>query len=314
MEKVLLSHMQEGKTYTVPLLVSDISERVASNKKPFVVFSLSDGDSTVSANMFSSTLLENARYNKRVCEVSLQVSIYNGSLSYTVKKIGEMEEGTYNLGDFIIKAPIDCGRMYAKIIEVLGECETNLKQVGINLFEANKEKILYWSAAKSFHHDYYGGFLYHTYRMLSHASWVCKIYTGLNKDLLLIGTALHDIGKLVELDTDAMGIASYSIDGNLFGHLLIGIEMITEEVLKNKDAYKEEEVRLLKHMIASHHGGLDMGSIREPSTMEAIALHFIDVMDARMETCDATYKGMEKGEITDRKILGLNAYLYKPNM
>ena len=318
MERMMLNNMEAGKSYDTLLLVTDIVQRDAKNNKPFCVFTVSDGHTVVSANRFSektlSTLETNQGYLKKVCRVSLEVSLYNGSLSYLIKAINPAEEGTYNLGEFIIRAPYNPEQMYSQIVKTLNDCSISVKHIAINLYENNKEKLLYWSAAKAFHHNYYAGLLYHTYRMLRHAVSVCKIYTNLNKDLLVIGTALHDIGKLVELDTDILGTASYTTDGNLFGHLLIGVEMVDEEVAKKPGYYNKEEVRLLKHMIASHHGEQDKGSIRMPATPEAIALNFIDVMDARMETCDMALSNMDAGESTERNVLGLDARLYKPNL
>ena len=310
--------MECGKTYQTTVLVTDIVQKEAKNQKPFCTFTLSDGVSVETANRFSdktqSTMETNGCYLRKICNITIECSIYNGNISFNIKAVELADENAFDIGEFIIKAPIDTQKMYDKIIEIVSGCESSIKNITLNLYEQNKEKLLYWSAAKSFHHNYYGGLLYHTYRMLSHAATITKIYKNLNRDLLINGVVLHDIGKLQELDTDDLGNTAYTVDGNLFGHLLIGIEMVNEEVLKNPEAYNLEEVKLLKHMIASHHGKQELGSIRPPATMEAIALNFIDVMDARMETCDMTYANMENGEMMDRIALGVDARLYKPNL
>lgn len=315
MEKILLNDMEPGKTYDTLILVTDVVQRDAKNNKPYCVFSLVDGKASVNANRFSdstpATLENNRIYAGKVCEVSLEVSVYAGAPSFIIKSIRPAEAGTYDIGDFIVKAPVDPQKMYDTIMNVLCGCSLSVKQVALNLYTEHKEKLLYWSAAKAFHHNYYAGLLYHTYRMLSHSAVVCKIYKNLNRDLLLVGTALHDIGKLKEFETDPMGNAAYTVDGNLFGHLLMGVEMIDAEVAKNPSAYNPEEVRLLKHMVASHHGNLDMGAVRVPATMEAVALYFIDMMDARMEICDSNYQNMMPGEVTDRNVLGLDSRLYR---
>lgn len=318
MDRIMINTMEAGKTYDTLVLVTDITQRDTKAGKPYCIFSISDGKTTVTANRFSdktlSTLETNQTYLKKVCEISLETSLYNGGMSYIIKSVKPADEGTYNIGDFIIRAPIDAEKMYQQITGILETCNCSVKQIALNLFAQNREKLMYWSAAKAFHHNYYAGLLYHTYRMISHAVQLCKVYTKLNRDLLIIGAALHDIGKLVEFDTDQMGTASYTIDGNLFGHLLIGVEMITAEVVKNPDAYNPEEVKLLKHMIASHHGEQEMGAVRPPATMEAIALYYLDVMDARLETCDVNYANMEPGTATERNVLGLDARLYKSTL
>lgn len=318
MQKTQLNVMEAGNTYQTILLVSEIIEKTTKTGQPFCTFALQDGMTQVNANLFSgaapSTMEANKQYLKSICEVSLEVSLYNGATSYQIKKIAKAAEGTYNLGDFIKKAPKDGDVMFNKIIEVLNTCTSPIKNIAINLYNQNKEKLLYWSAAKTMHHNYYAGLLYHTFRMLSHATVAVSIYKNLNRDLLVTGVVLHDIGKLKELETDTMGITEYTVDGNLFGHLLIGIEMINEEVAKNPQAYNEEEVRLLKHMIASHHQRQEYGAVKVPSTMEAVALAYIDDMDAKMEMCDSLLQNMKPGECMDKNDLGLGTKLYKPNL
>lgn len=312
--KVLFSDMKVGRSYKTLLLVTEVVERVAKNNSAYVQFVLSDGVSIVNANKFQTTASEVEKFVKKVCEVNVETSLYNGNPSYTVKDIAEAKQGEYNIGDFVIKAPVNLDQVYNSIINGLGKCTSSIKNIAINLYEANKEKMLYWSAAKSIHHNYYGGLLYHTYRMLNMAAMACKVYPSLNHDLLVTGVALHDIGKLKELATDEMGVAEYTVDGNLFGHLLIGIEMINEEVAKNPTAYDAEEVRLLKHMIASHHSEQAMGAIRTPATREAIMLAYIDVMDARMEGCDAQYANMQNGDMMLQMAPGMGTRLYKPTI
>ena len=143
--------------------------------------------------------------------------------------------------------------------------------------------------------------------MVRSAVMLSRVYP-VDRELLLAGTALHDIGKLSELETDNLGVADYSVDGNLFGHSLIGCEMVTKAASKN--IYDEEKVRLLKHMIASHHGTLEFGAITKPSIPEAMLLHEIDMIDAQMYQYEQTLEKLEPGEMSDR-IFGLGGFVYK---
>ena len=96
--------------------------------------------------------------------------------------------------------------------------------------------------------------MYHIYRMLKAAEKACEVYPDLDKELLLIGVALHDIGKLKELNTNEMGVSEFTPDGNLSGHILCGIELLDHAVWEMEEKPSEEEYKLVKHMIASHHG------------------------------------------------------------
>lgn len=321
MEKVMFNTMKEGRTYTTPVLVTNVVEKLTKTNDPYCVFTMSDGSATITANRFGdratripASLENNEIFIRKICIAKIECSLYNGAISFNVKDIQATADGEYDLGNFIIKAPIDSETMFNIIVNGLEKnCTSNIKDIAINLYKQNKEKLLYWSAAKSVHHSYYGGLLYHTYRMLNHAGLVCKVYKELNHDLLLVGTALHDIGKLVELETDELGTASYSTDGNLLGHLLLGIEMINDEVRKAPDKYNPEEVRILKHMVASHHGKLEYEAIKQPAVTEAFVLWLIDMMDAKIEGCEENYANMQDNETSASIIFGLDARLYKPS-
>ena len=150
------------------------------------------------------------------------------------------------------------------------------------------------------HHNIYGGRAYHTYRMIKSAYDVCEVYSLLDRELLVCGTALHDIGKLLEMKTSDTGVATYTDMGNLFGHPLLGIEMIDREVWRQNQAaggrsYNSEQVAMLKHMLASHHGQPEWGAIRSPSTPEAMILHELDMIDSRMYMYEENFKDLDAG-------------------
>ena len=142
------------------------------------------------------------------------------------------------------------------------------------------------------------------------ASYVHKIYVKTNLEILICGTALHDIGKLTELNTDEFGSADYSVDGRLFGHAVIGMNMVDEEA-KN-GPYDPEQVRQIKHMIASHHGSLEFGAITTPATPEAFLLHEIDMIDSRMYIFGKETDKIEPGQMTERVFALENSSIYKP--
>lgn len=320
MEKTLFKDMKEGHMYEAPVLVMSIAERMTKTKKPYCVFVLSDGTEQIQANRFEdrssgapATLANNEGYLKHVCIVKLECSSYNGIRSFNIKSVSAAPEGSFKLDDFVMHAPMDAETMYNSIITGLQkQCRSSLKDIVVNIYEQNKEKLLKWSAAVSMHHAFRGGLLYHTHRMLNHAIYLCKIYKGLNSDLLLAAAALHDIGKLQEMDTDELGIAEYTVEGNLLGHIVIGIQMVEEEYRKNPDKYNREEILLLEHLIASHHGSMEYGAAKAPATMEAFALWLVDMTDARMEGCEEAYASMEKGQMNTVPTKGLDTRLYRP--
>jgi 3'-5' exoribonuclease len=136
------------------------------------------------------------------------------------------------------------------------------------------------------HHAYLGGLLEHVVTLLDGAERLLPLYPQLDRDLLLMGVFLHDIGKVREL-TYGRSFA-YSDEGQLIGHLVIGVEMLNEKVARVPDLtgepFPHELLLRLKHMIVSHHGTYEFGSPKLPMTPEAIALHYLDNFDAKVHS------------------------------
>ena len=136
------------------------------------------------------------------------------------------------------------------------------------------------------HHAYQGGLLEHVVSLLNVADRITDIYPEVDRDLLLTGIFLHDVGKVDELSYDhAFG---YTDEGQLVGHLVMGVEMVAEKAQKcvelTGEAFPPELLLRLKHMIVSHHGTHEFGSPKLPMTLEAIALHYLDNLDAKIHT------------------------------
>jgi 3'-5' exoribonuclease len=136
------------------------------------------------------------------------------------------------------------------------------------------------------HHAYVGGLLEHVVHMLEVADRILPLYPELDRDLLLLGVFLHDIGKTRELAYDRA--FSYTDEGQLVGHITIGVELLNEKVQAVPDLtgepFPKELLLRLKHMILSHHGTYEYGSPRLPMTPEAIALHHLDNLDAKVHS------------------------------
>lgn len=302
-----INDLREKEESVIRCLITDITEKTDKYGNAYCTLTFTDGDSQASGNLFrvrKDQIYD--RYNEHVADITM---MYDGKF-YNLKKICYVEDA--KISDFVISAPRDPEEMYNFILDRLKKAaeDFHAAQIGIKLYEDNKDRLIYWSAAKSVHHNIRAGLLWHTYRMVTAADKVADNYEILNRSLLVTGTALHDIGKLVELETTTLGSATYGVDGGLFGHLMIGCEMITKaaEEIGDVDA---EELRLLKHMIASHHGTLEFGALAKPAIPEATALNLIDTIDARMFIYERELKDIQPGEMTN-PVFGMdNTCLYR---
>ncbi|WP_333473040.1 HD domain-containing protein [Crassaminicella thermophila] len=136
------------------------------------------------------------------------------------------------------------------------------------------------------------------------------VYTNINTDLLFAGILLHDIEKLEELDADSLGIAEYSTQGQLLGHINLAINKIGK--VGEKLGADKEVIMLLQHMVLSHHYEPEFGSPKKPMIPEGELLHYIDLIDARMYDMEDHLKNIKEGEFTEPIWSLDNRRLYKP--
>jgi putative nucleotidyltransferase with HDIG domain len=214
-----------------------------------------------------------------VYKMTIKVNEYGGKMQVVITAINDILDGEVELTDFFRSAPMKEAELRSCINEYIRKITNKtLKELVVYLIKQVEKKYFTYPAAVTMHHNFLQGLVYHTYSMLRLADRVIENYPVINKSLLYTGVLLHDIGKTKELSAKVSPV--YSLDGVLLGHIVIGMNMIS---VKAKElGYEEtEEVKMLLHMIAAHHGELEFGSPKEPQTMEALALHLIDLMDSK---------------------------------
>lgn len=163
-------------------------------------------------------------------------------------------------------------------------------------------------AAKSIHHAYRGGLLEHVVKMAEVAIDLCAHYPDVDRDLVLLGVYFHDLGKIREIG--AMPANDYTVEGQLVGHISIGLEMFHECSAAVADL--SEELRFhLEHLIVSHHGRREYGSPIEPSTPEAFLLHLIDNLDSKLNQLSGHLRAGAEGMVYVRA-LGRSMWFDRP--
>ncbi len=299
-----------GTKEKVDVLLLDVEERETKTKKPYVIFRVTDGENVVSVRKWDCRATDYKKYKGNVVNMNIRVGTYGGEATYDVDTISSSEK---EVQDFIQKVPGDVLEMYQEILNHVDSIQDlHLRALISEILKDQKEKFLYWAAAKGVHHALYGGLIYHVYRMGKNVDLQCQLYPDLNRDLMIAGTYLHDIGKLKELETDILGASKYTTIGNMLGHLYIGAEIVSEYNQKMEEPVDEEILLQLKHMILSHHGKKEWGAVVEPKTIEAQMLHLLDLLDSRMYIFEDAYKNAEPGVATN-PIFGIGTSVYKFN-
>lgn len=312
-EILKFDEIKTGAEVNFYALVEALQKRFTQANASYYCLTLSDGQSSVDARVWNCNLVEtNDIKTGVVYKFSAKANDFNGKAQYVVNNILPVNDGEIDLSIFIKSAPlskeelIDGLKVYIRKIT-----NENLRKLVINLYANTKDKIFDYPAAMSMHHNYLCGLAYHTYSMCKLADKVLEIYPGMNANLLYAGVLIHDVGKTLELSAPIS--PTYTEDGNLLGHIVIGLQMVAVAAEKEGIA-GSEEVRMIEHMIASHHGELEFGSPKEPGIMEAYALHLIDLMDSKLAAISPEVVKAKKGTHTS-PIGSLNRKtLYKPNL
>jgi len=162
------------------------------------------------------------------------------------------------------------------------------------------ERFALAPAAKQFHHAYLGGLLEHTVSVAALCESLTQQYPRINRDLLTTAALLHDVGKVSELSYDR--VIDYSDQGKLLGHVLLGVTFVHDKIGRI-EGFPEEKAQLILHAIASHHGELEWGSPKRPKTLEALIIHHIDNLDAKVKGFLEIVEGSRNAQWTDLRNL-----------
>ena len=317
----LFRDAQLGDKLERPVLITSVADATSRNGDNFVKISMKDGVTEERSNVFNTSVGKLAVMGIKkdtVADVKITIGEYRGRRSVNIEDIRPCADPNITPMDFCKLPPIDMDVMYDEICALLESCAddmggtcTPLSKLALTILQENRKGYMHSSAAVSMHHNMRGGLLYHSYRMVKAADAICNVYTDLDRELLLCGTALHDIGKIWEYQTTEDGSASFTKSVILFGHLYMGASLIKKYT--DGENYNLEKVQLLIHLILSHHGLHEWGAVSCPAIPEAFALHYIDNLDAKIYACEDKFDALHPGELTADRPFGMPNYIYKPD-
>ncbi|HXK72474.1 MAG TPA: 3'-5' exonuclease [Clostridia bacterium] len=286
----------------------------ASNNKFYMDFQFRDKTGEINGKKWDATPNELNDYNNaELYFVTGRVTEFQGSLQLNVSSLRKAPQQIQkNIADFVQSAPVSSDDMVNKVYEFINLIkDEELKKLCTQVYQENIEQIRFYPAAKALHHSVRGGYLYHITTMLDLAKAISNVYTTVNTDFLYSGILLHDIMKLKEMNANECGIADYSTEGQLMGHIEMGICYIGE--MAKKVGLSQNKELLIKHMILSHHYIPEHGSTKMPMFLEAELLHHIDLIDARTYDFNKAYETLQKGEITERTVFSLDRKVMNPD-
>lgn len=291
--------------------------------KHFIKAFLSDRTSQVTARMWNATReIFASMPESGVLKIRGRVENYQNNLQFIIEQMWPAKEGSYDIDDLLPHTKHNIDEMIQKVFELCQSIQNRHLAAIIQAYLDDEELMLNFAkapAAMSFHHAYIGGLLEHTVNAMSVADAIMPFYPGLSRDLVLAGVFLHDIAKTWELSYDtAFG---YTDGGQLVGHIVksaMWVEhkaKVAEETLGEK--IPQALIDVLQHIILSHHGVPEFGAAKLPSTPEAIAVHYIENLDAKMmmslgATRGETNAGQEGNWTEYMKAFGVR--MYRPDV
>jgi len=293
---IFISDLAEGQQISDLYLVSRKNLGETKNGKPYLALALMDRTGEIEARIWDNA----AQFDPlaevgQVVAVEAQVKAFREQLQLTVSSLVQIEEDGYQLGDFIPASKRSIKEMKHELAGRIDEiADPHLRELLALLFQGETLKQFTKApAAKHMHHAYIGGLLEHTLSVVGLATRLAAHYPSLDRDLLVAGALLHDLGKIREFSFNSVPF-DYTEPGRLVGHLVLGSEMV-RETARGIEGFPPAKLDRLIHLILSHHGKHEFGSPCLPMTAEAILLHHIDDIDAKMNFIDKLSEQVEPG-------------------
>ena len=292
MTRRFINQLTDGETIEEVFLANEKQLRRNRAGNPYIQLRLSDRTGSVVAMLWNASQgefenIENGDYVR----VKGNAQLFNGTMQIIAKGFSSVPTAQIDPADFetLSKANIDQLAQHATHM-LRGMKNVHLRNLAETfiLDDELMAKLQMAPAGVKNHHAYQGGLLQHIVSLMELAQKVSGHYQNVDDDLLLLGSFLHDLGKIEELTYQRD--LGYSDEGQLIGHIVIGVRILDQKIAETEkmsgEPVPEELVFRLRHMIVSHHGEYQFGSPKLPMTPEAVALRYIDILDARLHAID----------------------------
>ena len=282
---------RENQTITSFFVVASKQVKAKKNGEVYLSLILADRSGQLQANMWDNVADTLDAFDQDdFVKVKGVIHKYNGRWQITIHKLRRLEDSEIDYTDYLPKTSKDIEQLWKTLGDFVESFQNPwLKQL-VQAFMADEMLAAAYKcapAAKTLHHAFVGGLLDHVVSLFTVCDLAVRNYPQVNRDLLLTGAFLHDVGKVHEL-TYQRSIA-YTTKGQLLGHMIIELEMLHEK-LAHVPGFPENLRILVEHLIISHHGQYEFGSPKLPMFPEALMLHYLDDLDSKMEAMRAQFE------------------------
>jgi 3'-5' exoribonuclease len=300
----------ENKIITANFVVVSKQIKPKKSGEPYIALTLGDRSGQLEAKMWDNVEeVLNAFEQDDFLKIKGLVNKYKNRFQLTIHKLRKLGETEIDFSDYLPKTTKNIDELWQTLTDFISSFQNPHLKSLVRAFMSDPEIAAAYRnapAAKTLHHAYIGGLLDHVVSLFRSCDLVSRNYPQVNRDLLLTGAFLHDIGKIHELTYNRS--FSYSTRGQLLGHMIIELEMLQAKLALVPD-FPAELKTLLEHLIISHHGEYEFGSPKLPMFPEAILLHYMDDLDSKMEAMRAQF---EREADMDSPWTSYNASLGRP--
>lgn len=306
-----IKEFEDGERVIGQLLVSSVTKGVTEKGMSYLNVTFQDKSGTIEAKKWEASdedfliLVPGT-----VVNVDGRINLYKGANQMKIQEISKINDiSEIDLSNFQRVSPLPLNEMKERLDKYLNSFkDKDVEKITKAVISHFYDKYITYPAAVKIHHEFGSGILHHSLAMADLADDVAKRYPQVDRDLLVAGALMHDIGKTVEYENPLM--PAQTVEGKLCGHIAI---MYAEfkKIVDNLDIKSEVPV-LLEHMILAHHGKLEWGSPVQPATREAWLLSQIDLIDSHMMVLDKALEPIKEGEFTPRLWVMDDVSFYKP--
>ncbi|MCX5850349.1 MAG: HD domain-containing protein [Deltaproteobacteria bacterium] len=281
-KEIYLKDIKQGDKIVSSFMAAEKNMAFSQKGSPYLTVRLRDKTGDIESKVWENAVEFDQQFKKGdIIYIEGRAASYKNSIQISIVNIKKIPWEEVEPADYLPCVKGDVHAMFNEMTGFIEKVNDKYLQTLLNAFFQEEKTIELFQrapAAKGFHHIYLGGLLEHTLSVVRLLEKVAEHYPNLNKDMLIAGGILHDIGKIYEFSFN--NIIDYSDEGRLIGHIVMGVEMINKKIAAIDD-FPPQLALELRHIILSHHGEFEFGSPKRPKTLEALVVHYIDDLDAK---------------------------------
>lgn len=282
-KNVFIKDIKAGDKMTDIFLVTEKNLAFSQKGNPYLNLRLRDKTGEIDGRVWDNAVEVNGQFRKGdIIRAEARAVSYRDAIQLSIFECTVIDVGLINPADFSPSSRFGIDDMFSSLMDIVATIEQPYLKRLLEAIFSDRDTVrafIHAPAAKGFHHAYIGGLLEHTLsvsRLLIHCA---GHYENIDRDLMLTGGILHDIGKTSELSFDS--VIEYTDEGRLVGHIVLGVELLDRKI-SSIENFPEDLALKLRHIILSHHGVLEFGSPKRPKTLEALLVNFVDDLDAKV--------------------------------